>query len=69
MDIEAEVKLVKRYQAGVKMGVKVEIKVKVNASVKVSNSIFDLKKYKLNCLFKYSNSMAESGNIVITEPT
>ena len=35
MDIEAEVKLVKRYQAGVKMGVKVEIKVEVNAGVKV----------------------------------
>ena len=35
MDIEAEVKLVKRYQAGVKMGVKVEIKVKVNASVRM----------------------------------
>ena len=31
--------------------------------------IFELKKYKLNYLFKYSKSMAEFGSIIITEPT
>ena len=34
----------------------------------VSRSIFKLRKYKLNYLFKYLKSMAESGSIIITEP-
>ena len=35
----------------------------------VSKLIFELKKYKLNYLFKYSKSMAESVSIIIMEPT
>ena len=35
----------------------------------VSKLIFELKKYKLNYLFKYLKSVVESGSIVITEPT
>ena len=34
-----------------------------------SKLIFELRKYKLDYLFKYSKSMAESGSIVITVPT
>ena len=30
--------------------------------------IFELKKCKLNYLFKYSKSVAEFGSIIITEP-
>ena len=35
----------------------------------VSKLIFELRKYKLNYLFKYFKSMAESSSIVIKEPT
>ena len=35
----------------------------------VSRLIFELRKYKLNYLFKYSKSMVESGSIVIMEHT
>jgi hypothetical protein len=35
----------------------------------VSKLIFELRKYKLNYLFKYSKSVVESGSIVIMEPT
>ena len=35
----------------------------------VSKLIFELRKYKLNYLFKYSKFVVESGSIVITEPT
>ena len=42
--------------------------VKVGISV-VSRLIFELKKYKLNYLFKYLKSIAESCRIIITEPT
>ena len=35
----------------------------------VSKPIFKLRKYKLNYLFKYSKSVAESGSIVIMVPT
>ena len=34
-----------------------------------SKSIFELRKYKLYYLFKYSKSMAESGSIVIMDHT
>ena len=34
-----------------------------------SKSIFKLRKYKLNYLFKYSKSVVESGSIIITKPT
>ena len=35
----------------------------------VSKLIFELRKYKLNYLFKYSKSVVESSSIVITEHT
>ena len=34
-----------------------------------SKLIFELRKYKLYYLFKYSKSVVESGNIVITDHT
>ena len=34
-----------------------------------SKLIFELKKYKINYLFKYSKSVAESGSIVIMKLT
>jgi hypothetical protein len=58
---EAEVKLV---NSGIKAKVKVEVD--TQAEVKqVSRLIFELRKYKLNYLFKYSKSMVESSSIVI----
>ena len=60
---EAEVKLV---NSGIKAKVKVEVEVDTQAEVKqVSRLIFELRKYKLNYLFKYSKSMVESSSIVI----
>ena len=41
----------------------------MSVSGSVSRSIFEVREYKLNYLFKYLKSMAESGSIVITEPT
>jgi hypothetical protein len=35
----------------------------------VTKSIFELSQYKLNYLFKYSKSVAESSSIIITVPT
>ena len=58
---EAEVKLV---NSGIKAKVKVEVD--TQAEVKqVSRLIFELRKYKLNYLFKYSKSMVESSSIII----
>ena len=74
MEIEAEVKLVKC----VKAECRVEIEADTPAEVKQvsrlisrlwSKLIFELRKYKLNYLFKYSKSMVESGSIIIMLPT
>ena len=46
-----------------------EIEAEVELVKWVSKSIFELRKYNLNYLFKYWKSVAESGSIVITVPT
>jgi hypothetical protein len=67
VEIKVEVKLVKD---GVKAEVRVEVEVDTQAEVKqVSRLIFELRKYRLNYLFKYSKSMVESNSIVIMVPT
>ena len=39
------------------------------SQVAVKVLIFKLRKYKLNYLFKYSQSVVESSSIIITKPT
>ena len=46
--------------------VRVRIKVKVELVKWVSKLVFELRKYKLNYLFKYSKSVVESSSIIPT---
>ena len=60
------------YPSWSQVTIKVEVRIKVETKSEsrlVSKSIFEMRKYKLYYLFKYSKSMVEFSSIIITDHT